>query len=196
MNSFNEVDYNTDMFVRFADVFEGEGKLPGQISLTCSPDAKPSQQKPRRIPVAVKHELQSALDDLEQKDIIEKVEEPSQWISNILLVRRNGKLRICLDPYLLNKSLQREHLQSSTIEEIFPELSKAKVFSTLDAKNGFWQCELDDESKKLTTFWTHNGRYRWKRMPFGISPAPELYQKRQKEALYGLEGVEVIAGLR
>lgn len=178
---------------KFSDVFKGDGKLPGKISLTCDGNVRPVQQKPRRIPVAVKEELQKELDDLEQRGMVEKVEEPSEWISNILIVRRKQKLRICLDPFQLNKALQREHLQSSTIEEILPEVSKAKIFSTLDAKNGFWQCELDEDSRKLTTFWTPNGRYSWKRLPFGVSPAPELYQKKQKEALCGLKGVEVIA---
>jgi hypothetical protein len=47
-----------------------------------------------------------------------------------------------------------------TIEEILPELAKAKVFSVADAKNGFWQVKLDEASSYLTTFWTPFGRYR------------------------------------
>jgi hypothetical protein len=70
-----------------------------------------------------------------------------------------------------------------TIEEILPELAKAKVFCVADTKNGFWQVKLDEASSYLTTFWTPFGRCRWLRMPFGIATAPEEYQRRQHEVL-------------
>jgi hypothetical protein len=70
------------------------------------------------------------------------------------------------------------------IISIFVNLSsKAKIFSVVDAKNGFWHVELDDESSYLTTFNTPFGRYRWLRMPFGISSAPEEYQRRQDQTM-------------
>ena len=81
-----------------------------------------------------------------------------------------------------------------TIEEILPELSKAKVFSVADARNGFCQVRLDARSSYLTTFWTPFGRYRWLRMSFGIATAPEEYQRIQHEALEGPPGIYVMAG--
>ena len=80
-----------------------------------------------------------------------------------------------------------------TVEEILPHLSNAKVLSILDAKDGFWQVKLDEESSYLTTFWTPCGRYHWLRMPFRISTAPEEFQRRQHELFKGLPGVTVIA---
>ena len=53
--------------------------------------------------------------------------------------------------------------------------------------------QLDDESSKLTTFAIPWGRFRWLRMPFGIAPAPEEFQRRLNEALEGLDGVRTIA---
>jgi hypothetical protein len=58
------------------------------------------------------------------------------------------------------------------IDDILPRLTSAKMFSVLDAKDGFWQIKLEEESSYLTTFWTPFRRYRWLRMPFGISTAP------------------------
>lgn len=72
-----------------------------------------------------------------------------------------------------------------TVEEVLPKLAKAKVFTVLDAKDGFHQVKLDKESSLLTTFWTPFGRYQYLRMPQGISSAPEEYQHHQNEALSG-----------
>lgn len=66
------------------------------------------------------------------------------------------------------------------------------MFTTLDAKDGFYQIKLDDDSSKLTTFWTPFGRYRYLRMPFGICSAPEEFESTLHEQLGDLEGVEVL----
>ena len=79
-----------------------------------------------------------------------------------------------------------------TLEEVLPRLSKAKVFTTLDAKDGFYQIGLDEASSKKTTFWTPFGRYRYLRMPFGISLAPEEFERRLHEQLSGLDGVDIL----
>ena len=80
-----------------------------------------------------------------------------------------------------------------TLDEILPNLANAKIFSVLDAKDGFHQVQLDESSSYLTTFWTPFGRYRYLRMPFGIKSAPEEYQRRMHDIVKGLPGVEVIA---
>ena len=90
----------------------------------------------------------------------------------MVVVAKPSKIRICLDPKDLNQAVQRPKFQMPTLEELLPELSKARIFSSFDAKDGFYQISLDEESSKLTTFWTPLGRYRYLRMPFGISLAP------------------------
>ena len=137
----------------------------------------------------LKHELREMVND----DIIAPVSEPTEWVSSLLLVSKPGKLRICMDPRDLNRAIKREHYQMPTIEEIATRLSGARVFTVVDAKNGFWQVELDEETSRLTTFNTPFGRYRWKRMPFGISSAPGVWQRKMHETIEGLDGVEVIA---
>ena len=67
------------------------------------------------------------------------------------------------------------------------------MFTKADLKDGFLQIQLDDSSSKLTTFQTAWGRYRWLRMPYGISPAPECFQQKLDQCLEGLKGVYKIA---
>ena len=74
-----------------------------------------------------------------------------------------------------------------------PSLHQARVFSVVDASNGFWQVALEEESSLLTTFVTPFGRYRWRRLPFGISSAPEEYQRRMNQELEGLDGIAIFA---
>ena len=69
------------------------------------------------------------------------------------------------------------------------QLSGARVFSKLDANSGFWQIPLAPESALLTTFITPFGRYCFHRLLFGITSAPEHFQRRVSEVLTGIEGV-------
>ena len=59
------------------------------------------------------------------------------------------------------------------LDDVLAQLSRATVFSKLDANSGFWQIPLDPSSRHLTTFLTPFGRYHFNKMPFGISSAPE-----------------------
>ena len=79
--------------------------------------------------------------------------------------------------------------QLPILDDLMPELARAKIFSTVDLTAGYWHCVLDDESSLLTTFATPFGRYRWKRLPFGLSASSEIFQKRVSQALEGLEGI-------
>ena len=75
------------------------------------------------------------------------------------------------------------------VDQTLAQLAGAKLFSKLDANSGFWQIPLDSTSSLLTTFITPFGRYCFHRLPFGISSAPEHFQRRMSEALSGLTGV-------
>jgi hypothetical protein len=177
----------------YDDVFSGLGCLPGSYHLEVDNRVTPVKHQPRRIPEALRLEVKAKIDAMEEARIIEKVTKPSDWISSMVVVKTPKKLRICLDPSDLNTALKRSHYLLPTVEEILPRLNEAKFFSVLDAKDGFLQIKLDEESSDLTTFWTPFGRYRWLRMPLGICSAPEEYQRRMHEILAGLSGVEVIA---
>ena len=130
--------------------------------------------------------------ELQEKGIIKKAEEPSEWINSMVVVAKPNKIRICLDHKDLNKAVQRQKFRMPTLEELLPELSKARIFSSFDANDGFYQVSLNEDSSKLTTFWTLLARYRYLRMPFGISLAPEVFESKLRGCLTDLHGVKVI----
>ena len=129
---------------------------------------------------------------MEENGHITRVSEPTDWVSSIVTVYKNGKVRICIDPKDLNRALCREHYPIPTVEEVVALFPKAKVFFVLDAKSGFLQIKLDYESSLLTTSNTPQGRYRWLRLPFGVKSAPEIFQKAMDRMLEGIEGAKSI----
>ncbi|KAI0227456.1 hypothetical protein LSAT2_022086 [Lamellibrachia satsuma] len=162
---------------KYATVFgDGIGELEGEYQIRLDDAVDPIQHAPRRVPVALRDRLKATLDDMTRDDIIEAVEKPTAWISSMVVItKKDSKLRICLDPKDLNRAIRRENYQLPTIEDIATRLHGAKVFTVLDVRHGFWHVRLDDRSSYLTTFHTPFGRYRFKRMPFGISSAPEVF---------------------
>ncbi|XP_046330984.2 uncharacterized protein K02A2.6-like [Haliotis rufescens] len=182
-----------DVTSKYPELFEGDGKLEGELHLEIDESATPVQIPCRKVPVAMKPKLKDELERLVKMNIITPVTDPTDWISAmVVVVKPNGKIRLCIDPKPLNEALKRSHYLMPTIDDILPELANAKYFTLADAKNGFWHIVLDKESSLLTTFETPWGRFRWLRMPFGISPAPEEFQRRMDEALIGLPGVKAI----
>ena len=83
----------------------------------------------------------------------------------------------------------REPHPIPTVDDVLGQLAGATQFSKLDANSGFWQIPLAEQSRSLTTFITPFGRYQFNKLPFGISSALELFQKRMNSILEGLVGV-------
>ena len=96
----------------------------------------PVQHPPRRVQVPLRAALKDALDDLVQQDILAPVQQPTP--SMVVVPKKDGKPRICLDPHDLNKAIRREHYPLPTIEDIVTRLHGAKVFTVLDVSKGFW----------------------------------------------------------
>ena len=179
---------------KYQDVFEGLGTLGPALHLEVDPEMSPVQLPPRKIPESLKQPLREHLDELVKLEVIERVDYPTDWVSAIVVAPKpNGKIRLCLDPRPLNKALKRCHHPIPTIDDVLPELSNAKVFTKVDCSNGYWQVELDEESSLLTTFNTPFGRFKWQRMPFGISPAGEIFQQRLDQEIDDLDGVRTVA---
>ena len=121
------------------------------------------------------------LDELLESGIIEEVPEGPL----VVIPKADGDIRICVDTRCANQAIVRERQPIPTIEEVLQDLNGSTVFSRVDLKWGFHQILLAEESRHVTTFVTHRGLYRYTRLMFGVTSAPEKYQQIICEAVTG-----------
>ena len=99
LNNINEVQQKPAILNDFRDVFEGLGCVEGEYTIKLKANSQPTIQPQSNVPLRLRDKLKATLDDLEKKDIITKVEEPVNWVSNLVIVEKaNITLRLCLDP--------------------------------------------------------------------------------------------------
>ena len=159
----------TDVEKQFPTLFTGMVMLPGEHHITLDSNVFPVVHAPRKIRVALIENVIKELESMEKQGVIVKQNKPTEWVNSMVtVINSKGKLRICTDPKEYYRAIRREHHLLKTIEDILPLISKAKVFTNLDASCGFWQCAVDKESQKLCTMNTRFGRYSPKRLPYGI----------------------------
>lgn len=147
----------------------------------------------RRIAFSLMPKVEEEHKQMEETGIIERVMGPTEWCAPMVPAQKsNGKLRICVDLRKLNSAVKRARFVLPTLEDIAPRLAGAQYFSKLDAASGFRQIPLHSDSAKLTTFITPVGQFCFKRLPFRITCAPEIFQCLMTDMLKNKEGCEAI----
>ena len=191
VSKINETTSSQGIKERFRGVFQGLGTIGDEYRIKLKEGAVPHAiHTARNIPIPLRAKVQEELDQMEKLGVISRVEEPTPWCAGIVVIpKKSGSIRICVDLKPLNESVLRETHPIPKVDETLAQLAGATVFSKLDANSGFWQIPLHKDSRLLTTFITPSGRYCFNKLPFGISSAPELFQKRMQKILEGLEGV-------
>ncbi|XP_073959776.1 uncharacterized protein [Choristoneura fumiferana] len=170
-----------DVFPKLKDVL---------IHIPIDESIKPVAQPYRRIPIPLEKKVQEKLEELVKRDIIEEVNISSKWVSPIVpILKENGDVRLCVDMRRANAAIQRENHPLPTMDKLLPQVRDAKYFSKLDIRDAFHQLELHPESRHITTFITNRGMFRYKRLMFGITCAPEIFQKTIERILVGCDGV-------
>lgn len=102
-------------------------------------------------------------------------------------------IRLCVVMCRANEAVVSERFPIPTVEEVLQDLNISTVFSKLDIKTAYHQIQLSEKSREITTFMTHQALYRYKHLMFGVSCAPELYNKVLQQTLSGLDGVSSIS---
>ena len=158
--------------------------------LHLQPGAKPVFFRPRSIPFAIKETVEKELDRLKAEGIIEKVDR-SEWAAPIVPIPKgDGHLRICGDYRVaVNPLLVVDQHPLPKPEELFSSLSGGQKFSKIDLSHAYQQMVLEEDSRKYVVINTHKGLYRYTRLPFGIAPAPALFQRTMDTILQGIPNV-------
>ena len=100
------------------------------------------------------------------------------FASPILMARKpGGGLRFCVDYRKLNAITKKDRYPLPLIDELMGRLTKARIFTKLDIRQGFHRIRLDPESEDLTTFRTRYGSYKYRVVPFGLTNGPATFQR-------------------
>ena len=149
-------------------------------------------QKVRRVLFSLKGKVTEKVNELLENDIFERVDGPTTWVSpTVVAPKASGDIQLCVDTRRANTAIKREKLRIPTVDEILEDLNGSTVFSQLDLRWGFDQ--IEENSRDITAFSTHDGIFRYKRLSLGVNAAPEKYQHIISQATAGLRGVANIA---
>ena len=181
VNAVSKAEF--DPLQRYPQLFSGLGTMPGIFKINLYEDAQPKRLfSPRPISVGLRDQAKAEIDNMIKLGIIEPVEQPTDWCSGLTIAPKpGGKIRMCIDLTMLNKSVKREGYPLPRISDMLTHLAEGTMFSKLDANSGFWQIKIHETSKLYTTFVTPWGRFCFNRMPFGISSAPEFFQRTMEK---------------
>lgn len=169
---------------------EAFSKISGvQAHIRTYAHIRPVFQPLRRVPIPMEEAVNKKLEELLRRDIIEAKTGPTTWVSPLVVVgKASGEPRICLDLRRVNEAVIRERFPMPVVEDYLARLGRGKVWSKLDIREAFHQVELSSDSRDVTTFITNRGLFRFKRMPFGLVTAPEIFQRVMEELLSGCDG--------
>jgi hypothetical protein len=156
----------------YPNVFSNKiGKMKNvKIKIDVDEDITPIQEKYRHLPFHLRDKVEKELKNMIENDIIERVSKNDKvtWLSPIVPVTKSNsdKVRICIDAKPVNKAIKRIKSATPTVEDLCVKLNGAQYVSKIDLKAAFNQIELDKNSRHLTTFVTHVGLFRYKRLNF------------------------------
>ena len=183
-----------DLKKKYPEQFDRIGQFKDPAYIQVRPDAIPHIDRPRKCNINLLPQIKEELKQMEKTGVIRRVKEHTDWCSSIVYsTKKDGSIRICLDPKHLNNAIKRCPHKIPTLEEINPKFQGAKIFSKLDAKAGYWSVPIAEECQLLTTFRTPVGRYCFTRLPFGLNISQDIFQQRMDEILEDLNGCASIA---
>ena len=182
---------------RYKERFQGIGKAMQdgeeiKIKVPMKENATPIAQKPRRVPYLLTDPLKKQLEEFVENDIIEPVpqHEAITWCSPLVVQpkpKNPNAIRACLDLRLVNKSMLRtRQVQAPITEDFITEFKGCMIFSKLDLNHGYHQFTLDEESRRIMTFSTPWGNYRYKRLAFGGLNSQDLFDAEIAKIISGI----------
>uniref|UniRef100_A0A2N9HGN5 Uncharacterized protein n=1 Tax=Fagus sylvatica TaxID=28930 RepID=A0A2N9HGN5_FAGSY len=182
--SLSDKDDMMTLLQEFRDIFAWSVyEAPGvSSSLACHSlaipaDAKPVQQRRRKLAPERSEIVMEEVGRLLAAEAIRPVQYPT-WLSNTVVVqKKNGKWRVCVDFTDLNKVCPKDHFPLPRIDQLVDSAAGHDRMSFLDAFQGYHQIPMDLSDQEKTSFITPRGAFCYKVMPFGLKNAGATYQR-------------------
>ena len=95
----------------------------------------------------------------------------------VIVPKKNGKWRVCIDYRELNKATLKDHFPLPFIDQVLDTLSGKKYFSFLDGFSGYNHIQVAPEDQDKTTFTCPWGTFSYRVLPFGLCNAPATFQR-------------------
>ncbi|GFV18722.1 hypothetical protein TNCV_4756091 [Trichonephila clavipes] len=139
-------------------------------------DDIPVYQPARHLSFSENRDVNKQIDEWLEQEIVRP--SSSEYASPIVLVKKkDGAIRLCVDYRRLNRKLVKDRFPLPLIEDVLDRLQGAKVYTTLDIKNGFFHVDVNEDCKHLTSFVVPDGQFEFNKVPFGLSTSPSVFQR-------------------
>ncbi|GBM30716.1 Transposon Ty3-I Gag-Pol polyprotein [Araneus ventricosus] len=187
----DEKEYLLHLLEDFGDIFDFNRASKNHGNTTVkhkinTGDSLPIKHRPYRVSAAERAVIKTEVQKMLKEDVINSSESP--WSSPVVLVKKkNGEWRFCVDYRRLNKVTKKDLYPLPRIDDALDYLAGARIFSMMDLKSGYWQVELDDKDREKTAFVTPDGLFEFKVMPFGLFNAPATFERMMDSVLRGLK---------
>lgn len=142
----------------------------------CEPHIEPTR---RRAPDQLKY-MQECIKELAEQGFAENASPDTQWVAEPVLVKSkqtHGKYRFCIDYRKLNSATIKHQYPLPRTDDSLNAVANKKIFSVLDIRKAFWNIEIPENQRSLTTFRCNGSLWRWKRMPFGLKNGSSDFQR-------------------
>ncbi|UYV73167.1 K02A2.6-like, partial [Cordylochernes scorpioides] len=181
--AYTEKEQLKQVLERYEDLFSsGLGRSNLAKHRIDTEGAKPIKHKPYRVSAKEREIIKEQIDEMLRDGIIRPSSSP--WSFPVILVKkRDGKYRFCVDYRKLNDVTVKDVYPIPRIDEVLDTLQGSKYFSAIDLKSGYWQVEVEEKDKEKTAFTTAHGLYEFNVMPFGLCNAPATFERNMENML-------------
>ena len=171
-----------ELLIRFKDVFSDTDKVghyTGEcLSINVSNDAKPVRKSPYSVHPRHEPALRKELEMMQRENIIR--ESRSAWSSPAIVIPKPGRpgdIRLLVDYKEVNKLIEKDSHPLPRMDRCLDQVgrSRPRFMTSLDLEKGFFQMELDEDSKRYTSFSVPHNLFEFNRLPMGLSTRPAQF---------------------
>ena len=148
--------------------------------LAVCPGARPVKQKVRRQAQDRQDFIRDEVKKLEEAGVVREVLHPTWWANPVVVPKRCGKKRLCIDFTDLNKACPKDPFPLPRIDQIVDSTAGCDLLCFLDAFSGYHQIKMAVEDEEKTAFITPQGCYCYTCMPFGLKNAGATFQRAMR----------------